>query len=57
LPIAGWSVYPRKLIEQGVGEGAPPKLLGEAIFIDASESASGILYWTGKEFRWYQQGD
>jgi len=57
LPMIGWSVYGKRPIEEGVGEGPPPPLIGEAVYVDASESASGILYWTGKTFRWYQQGD
>ena len=57
LPMIGWSVYGTGAVEQGVGEGPPPKLTGEAVTIYATEGASGILYWNGKAFRWYQQGD
>lgn len=52
-----WQVYGRKPVERGVAAGPPPKLLGEAILAGKTESASGLLYWDGKEFAWYQQGD
>lgn len=52
-----WQVYPRAKVEQGVGEGTPPKLRGEALLVEKSESASAILYWNGKKYIWYQQGD
>jgi hypothetical protein len=52
-----WSVYGRKPVAEGVAEGAPPTLIGEAIWVEKSESSSAIIYWDGKRFRWYQQGD
>jgi len=52
-----WQVYGKRSVEQGVGEGPPPKLLGEAILAERQESASGLIYWNGKRFVWYQQGD
>lgn len=57
LPMIGWSVYGKAPVERGVGEGSPPKLVGEAVLVYASESVSGILYWGDQTFRWYQQGD
>lgn len=52
-----WQVYGKRRVGQGVGDGVPPKLIGEAMLIEKSEAASGIIYWDGKRFRWYQQGD
>ena len=52
-----WQVYGKRTVLQGAGEGKPPKLIGEAILIEKTESASGLLYWDGRQFRWYQQGD
>jgi len=52
-----WQVYGKRGVEQGVGEGPPPKLIGEAILAEKQESASGLIYWNGKRFVWYQQGD
>ena len=52
-----WHVYDKKEIEQGVTGQKPPKLIGEAIYAFKLESSSGIIYWDGKEYKWYQQGD
>ena len=52
-----WQVYGRRPVEKGVDAGPPPRLLAEAILAGKSESASGLIYWTGHSFRWYQQGD
>ncbi len=52
-----WQVYPRGRVRQGVGEGPPPRLKGDALLIEKSESASGLVYWDGKRFHWYQQED
>jgi hypothetical protein len=52
-----WSVYPKGLIEEGVDAGPPPTLKGAAILAEKSESASGLIYWTGHKYAWYQQGD
>lgn len=55
--FGAWMVFPKGPVERGVGEGPPPKLLGDAISIIWPESASALLYWDGRRFRWYQQGD
>ena len=52
-----WEVSDEKIIEQGIKELKPPKLIGEAILVQKLESSSGLIYWDGKEYRWYQQGD
>jgi len=52
-----WSVYPEGPVGQGVGETSIPTLVGEALLVEKSESASGIIYWNGKKYQWYQQGD
>jgi hypothetical protein len=52
-----WEVYGKHPVERGVEAGVPPKLIGEAILVGKSESGSGLIYWTGKSFKWYQQGD
>jgi hypothetical protein len=52
-----WYVERKGKVEQGASEEAPPKLNGDAIMAIKTESASGLIYWNGKRFRWYQQGD
>lgn len=52
-----WKVYVSKTVEIGVGETEIITLKGEAILVIKLESASGLIYWTGKDYKWYQQGD
>lgn len=52
-----WSVYKKQPIEQGVGEGKPPTINSEALYVGKSEAASAIIYWNGDDYVWYQQGD
>ena len=52
-----WQVYAKQPVEHGVESGPSPHLIGEAILAGKRESASGLIYWTGKRFVWYQQGD
>jgi hypothetical protein len=52
-----WQVYYKKDVGLGVGETKLLKLKGEAIYAGKLESSSGLIYWDGKEYRWYQQGD
>jgi hypothetical protein len=52
-----WQVWPKMPVGQGVEEGPPPKLRGEALYVEKTESASAIIYWNGQKYLWYQQGD
>lgn len=52
-----WHVWPKMPVGQGVEEGPPPKLRGEALWVEKSEAASAIVYWNGQKYVWYQQGD
>jgi hypothetical protein len=52
-----WEVYARGPVERGVESGPPPHLVGDAILAGKHASASGLIYWNGKRFVWYQQGD
>jgi|WetSurMetagenome_2_1015567.scaffolds.fasta_scaffold567537_1 hypothetical protein len=52
-----WQPYPKGIISRGVAEGPPPKLIGDAILAEKTEAASGLIYWSGKNYKWYQQGD
>ncbi len=55
--MGAWKVYVSKDVGIGVGETDKITLKGEAILAIKLESVSGIIYWTGKEYKWYQQGD
>jgi hypothetical protein len=52
-----WEVYDRKEPELGVGEVRRIKLKSEAMLVHKLESSSGLIYWDGKKYQWYQQGD
>lgn len=51
-----WDVSDEKKVALGGGETGKIQLIGEAIHIQALEMFSGLIYWTGTEYRWYQQG-
>ncbi|MCI0624146.1 MAG: hypothetical protein L0387_21270 [Acidobacteria bacterium] len=52
-----WHLYPRGVVERGADESAPPTLWGDALMVIKTESASALVYWNGKRYAWYQQGD
>jgi len=52
-----WYIYEKGKVQMGADENAPPKLKGDALFAMKAESASSLIYWNGKDFTWYQQGD
>ena len=56
--ITNWYVNSKSCqIEQGATEESPPKLFGDALFLEKLGSSSAVIYWDGDDFRWYQQGD
>lgn len=55
--LDAWQVKGKGRVGQGVTDRKPPVLLGDAMLLVKSESASGLIYWDGKKFCWYQQGD
>jgi len=52
-----WYVYEKGKVQMGADENAPPTLKGDALLAMKAESASSLIYWNGKDFAWYQQGD
>jgi hypothetical protein len=53
-----WFVYVRGVVGQSAhAEEAPPTMRGDALMVIKTEAASGIIYWTGAEYAWYQQAD
>lgn len=52
-----WAVYNKSEPELGVSETKKIKLKSEAILILKLEASSGLIYWDGKKYQWYQQGD
>ena len=50
LDFTAWRLHSRS------AKVARPKLVGDALYLEW-ESASAIVYWNGKRWAWYQQGD
>lgn len=55
--LDAWYVYRRGAVGQGVTDKPPPRLVASALMLIKTESASALLYWDGRRYRWYQQGD
>ena len=55
--MGAWSVYSKGPVQRGADETAPPRLRGDALLVEWVGSASAIIYWDGRTYRWYQQGD
>jgi hypothetical protein len=51
-----WQVYSEGRAAQAAG-GCGPKLHGDALLVSKSEAASALIYWNGKRYVWFQQGD
>ena len=52
-----WHVVPRGKVGRGADGKAPPVLKGDALVLIKTEAASGLVYWDGARYAWYQQGD
>ena len=55
--LNAWHVFRRGPAGQGADGKPPPKLRGDAIMVIKTEAASALIYWDGKRYGWYQQGD
>lgn len=55
--LDAWYVYSKSQVHRGASAGTPPKLKGDALMVIKAEAASSLIYWTGAQYRWYQQGD
>jgi hypothetical protein len=56
--MTNWEVHPEWLaVPKGVGESEVIEPKGDGLHVSAFESGGGLIYWTGKKYNWYQQGD
>lgn len=55
--IDWWSLHGRGPVGLGGGEGPPPTLAGDALFIGKEGASSALVYWDGEKFTGYWQGD
>jgi hypothetical protein len=51
-----WEVYSKGRAAQEP-EGGVPHLRGDALLVSKSEAATALIYWNGKRYVWFQQGD
>src|SRR5207244_1602085 len=52
-----WHVYSKERARHAAGETGIPHLRGDALLVSKSEAASALIYWNGKRYVWFQQGD
>ena len=50
-----WQVYSKGRASQEAE--SVPHLRGDALLVGKSEAASALIYWNGKRYVWFQQGD
>lgn len=49
-----WEIYSKDRV---TSVRSVPKLHGNALLVSKSEAASTLIYWNGKRYVWFQQGD
>jgi len=52
-----WRLYSKKGAASGGDATNVPHLHGDALLVGESEAASALIYWNGKRYVWFQQGD
>lgn len=55
-----WQVARKQRLEPDDREGGDlhlRQMIGEALMVEKTESASGFIYFDGQHYRWYQLGD
>ena len=55
-----WQVQRKRTLEVDDREGSdkhPGPMVSEGLLVEKTESASAIIYFDGKRYRWYQLGD
>lgn len=53
-----WHVQRRGPVSRGPhNDSEPPVLKGDALLVKKTESASGLVYWSGAKYEWYQRSD
>jgi len=52
-----WQVYSKARAAKDPAETKVPHVRGDALLVGKSEAASALIYWNGKRYVWFQQGD
>jgi len=50
-------VYPKGAVHRSAVNEQPPRLRGDALVVKKLEASSGIIFWDGSAYRWYEQGN
>jgi len=51
--IKAWKLFRRAKIPKGLNPVQPPVLKGDALLIERKDGTSGIIYWNGESYAWY----
>jgi|SRR5215472_5187975 len=53
-----WQIAERQELDANeLNQGTPVPMRGEGIIAEKTEAATVLIYWTGKDYRWYQVAD
>jgi hypothetical protein len=52
-----WRCYSKGRATREAGERTVPHLRGDALLVGKSDAASALIYWNGRRYVWFQQGD
>jgi hypothetical protein len=52
-----WQIYSKTRVASRGDVTNVPHLRGDALLVGKSEAASALIYWNGKRYVWFQQGD
>jgi hypothetical protein len=53
-----WQIVPKQpLSKNELNEKVPAQMRGEGLLVEKTESAGAVIFWDGKQFRWYQTDD
>jgi hypothetical protein len=55
--IDSWQVYSKTRGGRAAAGTNIPHLRGDALLVEKNEAASALIYWNGKRYVWFQQGD
>jgi hypothetical protein len=52
-----WHVESRHTAGRDLGRNVGSKMMGDAIVVEKTESASALIFWDGHGYKWQQMGD
>jgi len=52
-----WSTVPKATVVKRLGRALAASVKGDALHVEKTESASGLIFWNGRRYVWRQAGD